>query len=130
MTNRMRSIHMKQNVHYTNVHFISLQVFRWHGTWNRVTERTHWLVLFNTLPPSVPQSGSSLKIWCRPSPLQRLTVSILAGIKAHLTHMPLFLFESLTGCQKCDTVVKSSHCPRYTGNYQTPTGPGQLGVCE
>ena len=94
----------KQNVHYTNVHFISLQVFRWHGTWNRVTEE-HWLVLFNTLPTSVPQSGSSLRIWCRPSPLQRLTVSILAGIKAHLPHMPLFLFESLIGCQKCDAVV-------------------------
>ena len=114
----------KQNVHYTNVHFISLQVFRWHETWHRVTERTHWLVLFNTLPTSVPQSGSSLRIWCRSSPLQRLTVSILAGIKAHLPHMPLFLFEPHIGCQKCDTVVVSSHCPRYTGSYQTHIGPG------
>ena len=25
---------------------------------------------------------------------------------------------------KCDTVVLFYHCPRYTGSYQTPTGPG------
>ena len=114
----------KQNVHYTNVHFISLQVIRWHGTWNRVTERTHWLVLFNTLPTSVPQSGLLLRVWCRPSSLQRLTFSMLAGIKAHLPHMPLFLFELHIRHQKWDTVVMSSHYPRYTGSYQTPTGPG------
>ena len=66
----------------------------------------------------------------KPSPLQRLTVSMLAGRKAHLPHMPLFLFEPHIGCQKCDTVVMSSHCPRYIWSYQTPTGPGQLGVHE
>ena len=30
----------------------------------------------------------------------------------------------------CDTVVMSSHCPRYTGSCQTPTGPGYQGVHE
>ena len=105
----------KQNVHYANVHFISLQFLRWHGTWNRVTERTHWLVLFNTFPTSVPQSGLSLRVWCRPSPLQSLTVTMLAGTKAHLPYMSLFPFESLIGCQKCDMVVMSSHCPGTLG---------------
>ena len=51
--------------------------------------------------------------------LQRLTVSIVAGIKTHLPHMPLFLFKPHIGCQKCDTVILSYHCPRYTGSYQT-----------
>ena len=118
----------KQNVHYTNVPFISLQVFTWHGTWKRVTEGTHWLVLFNTLPTSVPQSGLSLRVCCRPTPLQRLTVTMVAGTKAHLPYMPLLHFKPHIGHQKCDTVVMSSHCPRYTGSYQTPTGPGYQGV--
>ena len=52
--------------------------------------------------------------------LQRLIVSIVTGIKAHLSHMPLFLFEPHIGHQKCDTVVLSYHYPRYTGSYQTP----------
>ena len=56
--------------------------------------------------------------------LQRLTVSIVAGIKAHLPHIPLFLIEPHIGCQKCDTVMLTYHCPRYTGSYETPTGPG------
>ena len=53
-----------------------------------------------------------------------------------------FLFKSLAACQDtnsklvmyftvntafinylCDTVVLCCHCPRYTGRYQTPTGP-------
>ena len=91
--------------------------------WNmEQSDRKNTLV--GPLPTSVPQSGLSCRVWCRPSPLQRLTFSMLAGIKAHLPHMPLFLFEPNIGHQKCDTVVMSSHCPRYTGSYQTPTGPG------
>ena len=52
--------------------------------------------------------------------LAELTV---AGILVHLSHMPLYLFEPHIGHQKCDTVVLLCHSPRYTGIYQTPTGP-------
>ena len=118
----------KQNVHYTNVHFISLQVFRWLRTWNRVAERTHWWV-FNTLPLQHTSHFSPLvrvttQDMVGARSLQRLTASIVAGINAHLSHMPLFLFMPHIGHQKCDTVILSYHCPRYTGSYQTPTEPG------
>ena len=48
--------------------------------------------------------------------LQRLIVIIVAGVKAHLSHMPLFLFEPHIGHQKCDTMIMSYHCLRYTGS--------------
>ena len=56
--------------------------------------------------------------------LERLIVSIVAGINAHLSHIPMFLFKPHIGHQMCDTVILTYHCPRYTGSYQTPTGPG------
>ena len=105
----------KQNVHY-NLMFIltSLQVFTdcmEHGTeWQK--EHTGWSSSTH-FPLQSPRKGHH-------SGYGRLIVSIVTGIKAHLSHMPPFLFKPHIGCQKCDTVMLSYHCPRYTGSYQTP----------
>ena len=57
--------------------------------------------------------------------LKRLIVSIVSGIKAHLSHMPLILLKPHIGCQKCGTVLWSYHCPRYKWGFTSHlTGPG------
>ena len=105
----------KQKVHYTNVHFNQpAGLHRWHGTWNSGRKNTLVGPLQHTSHFSLPNRVITQDMVGANS-LQRLIVSIVYGIKAHLSHMALILFEPNIGCQKCNISDLVLSCPRYAG---------------